>query len=191
MAMLYEYLTGPEFRNRVGGMIEAFTEMQEDLIKERRAVQAQLRKRERQLERALANITAFYGDLRGIGGKQLADLPQMTFTTPTLDAASIQDTQVEEEWGATRLSRTDTAGLSALLLKLLPEDGSALGNVTLRLQLSDSAMDKLGRDVSDEEYELCKSALLASGVVRKGKGRGGSLARIVAGHEGAAEELEG
>jgi hypothetical protein len=77
MQMLYEYLTGPEFRNRVGGFVEAFKEMQDDLEREKRAMQTLWKRRERQMQRARDNITAFYGDLQGIAGRQLQDLPSL------------------------------------------------------------------------------------------------------------------
>ncbi len=77
MQMLYEYLTGAEFKNRVGGFVEAFKEMQEDLEHERMAMQKLWKRRERQLLRARDNITAFYGDLQGIAGHKLGDLPAL------------------------------------------------------------------------------------------------------------------
>jgi hypothetical protein len=77
MQMLYEYLTGVEFRNRVGGFVEAFKEMQEDLDREKRAMMTLWKRRERQMQRARDNITAFYGDLQGIAGHKLGDLPEL------------------------------------------------------------------------------------------------------------------
>jgi hypothetical protein len=77
MHMLYEYLMGTEFRNRVGGLVEAFREMQEDLEREKRAMLNLWKRRERQMVRARDNITAFYGDLQGIAGKRLEDLPEL------------------------------------------------------------------------------------------------------------------
>lgn len=77
MQILYEYLTGAEFGNRVGGLIEAFKEMQDDLEREKRSMLTLWKKRERQMQRARDNITAFYGDLQGIAGRQLQDLPSL------------------------------------------------------------------------------------------------------------------
>jgi hypothetical protein len=53
MEVVYEYLTGPHFRQRVLAIVEAFTTMQDDLAKERRAIQSQWAKREKHLERVL------------------------------------------------------------------------------------------------------------------------------------------
>src|SRR5208337_4734018 len=74
MKMLYDYLTGAEFRNRVTGIVEAFVEMQQDLDREKRAMLTAWKRRERQMVRAGNNITAFYGDLQGIAGRQLGEL---------------------------------------------------------------------------------------------------------------------
>jgi len=75
--LLYEYLTGTEFCNRVGGLVEAFTEMQDDLEREKRAMLTTWKRREKQMQRARDNITAFYGDMQGIVGQKLEDLPAL------------------------------------------------------------------------------------------------------------------
>jgi hypothetical protein len=36
-----------------------------------------------------------------------------------------------------------------------------------------------GVEVTEQYYERCKGGLLARGLIRKGKGRGGSVARVV------------
>jgi hypothetical protein len=78
MQMLFDYLTGPEFRNRVEGLVEALAEMHDDLEKEKRAMLAIWKRRERQMDRARNNLTALYGDLRGISGRQLSELPLLS-----------------------------------------------------------------------------------------------------------------
>ena len=49
MGMVYEYLTGPRFRNRIEAMVEKFTDMQEDLDKERKTMTRLWAKREEQI----------------------------------------------------------------------------------------------------------------------------------------------
>ena len=49
--MVYQYLTGPRFRQRVEAIVEAFSSMQEDLDKERKVIMKQWSKREEQIER--------------------------------------------------------------------------------------------------------------------------------------------
>jgi hypothetical protein len=84
MQMLYEYMTGAECRNRIGGLVEALAEMHADLEREKRAMNAIWKKREKQMLRARDNLTAFYGDLRGIGGQKLEDLPQLELSPENL-----------------------------------------------------------------------------------------------------------
>ena len=91
MQMLFDYLTGTEFRNRFGGFVEAFKEMQDDLEKERRAMQTAWKRREKVLRRARDNITAFYGDLQGIAGRQLQDLPTLALEPPPAATADEDD----------------------------------------------------------------------------------------------------
>jgi hypothetical protein len=74
MEAVYEYLTGPHFRQRVQAIVEAFTTMQDDLAKERRAMQSQWAKREKQLERVLLATAGMYGDLQGIAGQSVKEI---------------------------------------------------------------------------------------------------------------------
>ena len=72
--MVYQYLTGPRFRQRVEAIVEAFSSMQEDLDKERKAIMKQWAKREEQIERVMNATVGMYGDLQGIAGKSLQEI---------------------------------------------------------------------------------------------------------------------
>lgn len=72
--MIYQYLTGPRFRHRVEAIVEAFSTMQEDLDKERKAIMKQWAKREEQIERVMGATVGMYGDLQGIAGKSLQEI---------------------------------------------------------------------------------------------------------------------
>ncbi|MES1999831.1 MAG: DUF2130 domain-containing protein [Pseudomonadota bacterium] len=72
--MVYQYLTGPRFRQRVEAIVEAFSTMQEDLDKERKAIMKQWAKREGQIERVMGATVGMYGDLQGIAGKSLQEI---------------------------------------------------------------------------------------------------------------------
>lgn len=90
MEHLYDYLAGPEFRHRVQGVVEAFVTLKKDLDAEKRAVQRIWAKREKQLERATANMSGLYGDLNGIIGATLLPIEEM-------ELQAITDTSVEAE----------------------------------------------------------------------------------------------
>jgi hypothetical protein len=73
-AVVYQYCTGPRFRQHMQAIVEAFASMQDDLNAEKRATQKQWAKREVQIERVIASTAALYGDLQGIVGRMLIDV---------------------------------------------------------------------------------------------------------------------
>ena len=72
MEVLYGYLTGIEFKQRVEAIVEAFTNMDEGLRKERLAFEKIWSEREKQIKKVIANTVGMYGDLSG-----LVALPQI------------------------------------------------------------------------------------------------------------------
>lgn len=74
MEMVYQYLTGPRFRQRVQAIVEAFSSMNEDLDKEKKAITKQWAKREEQIDRVMQATVGMYGDLQGIAGKSLQEI---------------------------------------------------------------------------------------------------------------------
>jgi hypothetical protein len=74
MEAIYNYLSGPEFRQRVEGIVEAFRAMKEDLEAEKRAMMRIWAKREKQIERVTTNTTGMYGDMQGIIGSTLPEI---------------------------------------------------------------------------------------------------------------------
>jgi len=89
--MIYQYLTGPRFRQRVEAIVEAFSTMQEDLDKERKAIMKQWAKREAQIDRVMGATVGMYGDLQGIAGKSLQEIEGLS-----LDALAAPRTDDEE-----------------------------------------------------------------------------------------------
>ena len=65
--MLYNYLTGPEFRHRVEAIASSFIEMRDDLEKEKRTINKNWAKRAKQLDVIIVNTSGMYGDLQGLG----------------------------------------------------------------------------------------------------------------------------
>jgi hypothetical protein len=74
MEMVYQYLTGPRFRHRIEAIVEKFTEMQEDLDKERKTMTRLWAKREGQIRTVIESTAGMYGDLQGIAGKTLQEI---------------------------------------------------------------------------------------------------------------------
>ena len=82
--LVYQYLTGQRFRQRVEAIVEAFSTMQEDLDKEKKAITKQWAKRGEQIERVMHATVGMYGDLQGIAVKSLPEIAALEF--PALDA---------------------------------------------------------------------------------------------------------
>ena len=78
MELVYNYLIGQEFYNRVAGIAEAFMTMRQDLEAEKRAYQRCWAKREKQLERVVVSTSGLYGDLQGIIGSTLPEIKGMS-----------------------------------------------------------------------------------------------------------------
>ncbi len=74
MELVYDYLTGPRFRQRVEAIVEKFDEMQSDLDKERKTMMKSWAKRETQITAVLDATAGMYGDLQGIAGKALKEI---------------------------------------------------------------------------------------------------------------------
>ena len=91
--MIYEYLTGPRFRHRVEAIVEAFSTMQQDLDKERKAIMKQWAKREAQIERVMGATVGMYGDLQGIAGKSLQEIEGLSL--PALDAPDSSEEEID------------------------------------------------------------------------------------------------
>jgi len=68
MQILYDYLTGNEFRQKIEAICESFGEMNADLLKDRKQALASFSKREKQILKVMENTAALYGDVRGIAG---------------------------------------------------------------------------------------------------------------------------
>jgi len=85
MELVYQYLTGPRFRQRVTAIIEKFEEMQSDLAKERTTMTKMWAKREGQIQAVLASTAGMYGDLQGIAGQAIETIDALDIsrlTTP-------------------------------------------------------------------------------------------------------------
>lgn len=74
---LFNYLTGPEFRNRVEAIMRVFIEMQAELNEEKRVTIRRWAKREKQLELVITNTSGMYGDLQGLLGTSLRPIPAL------------------------------------------------------------------------------------------------------------------
>ncbi len=74
---LYGYLVSPQFRHRIQDIVEAFSEMDDDLEKEKRAMTRIWSRREKLIERVKHGTVCMYGELEGIMGSEIPALPAL------------------------------------------------------------------------------------------------------------------
>ncbi|MFN9029723.1 MAG: hypothetical protein ACK54C_15095 [Betaproteobacteria bacterium] len=72
------------------------------------------------------------------------------------------------------MAKASADGLQDVILKLVPLDGSSVGNQTLYEQVRQGAK-AAGIAFADPAYEAARQRLIAAGTLTKGKGRGGSV----------------
>lgn len=89
--MVYQYLTGPRFRQRVEAIVEAFSSMQDDLDKERKVITKQWAKRQEQIERVMQGTIGMYGDLQGIAGKSLQEIEGLELEALNFEGDKLPD----------------------------------------------------------------------------------------------------
>jgi hypothetical protein len=80
MQMLYNYLTGVEFRGQVEAIAEGFLSMKNSITKERIQMEKMWKEREKQLEKVLLNTSGLYGSVKGIAGASVGDIPLLDGT---------------------------------------------------------------------------------------------------------------
>ena len=68
MSMLYDFLTSHEFKLQIEAIVEGFTQMKGDLDREKRLIQGNWKKREKQIDKVLINTNYMYNSMRGIAG---------------------------------------------------------------------------------------------------------------------------
>ncbi len=84
MELLYQYLAGTQFKQKIEGIVEAFSTMQAQISVERRAMEKQWKEREKQIERVMKNTTGLYGDMQGIIGGSIPRIAALELDAPVL-----------------------------------------------------------------------------------------------------------
>jgi len=77
MTMLYDYLTGNEFRHQIEAISEGFMSMKSEIIRERVAMERIWKEREKQIEKVLINTVGMYGSIKGIAGSAISDIKSL------------------------------------------------------------------------------------------------------------------
>ena len=75
MQMLYNYLTGLEFRQHIEAIVEGFVSMRDSITRERAQMERIWKEREKQLDKVLINTSGMYGSVKGIAGASVQNIP--------------------------------------------------------------------------------------------------------------------
>ena len=91
MELIYQYLTGPHFRQRIEAIVERFSDMQTDLERERKAMTRLRAKREGQIRGVIESTVGMYGDLQGIAGTTLEEIGSLVQIARRIEARRKRD----------------------------------------------------------------------------------------------------
>lgn len=80
MHLLYDYLTGNEFRQNIETIVEGFLSMKNSIARERIQMEKLWKEREKQLEKVLISTSGMYGSIKGIAGASIGDIPLLDDT---------------------------------------------------------------------------------------------------------------
>lgn len=91
MEVVYNYLSGSDFKQKVEAIVETFKDMKDDLEKEKKAFTKHCAKRQKQLELVIANTAGMYGDIHGIIGKSLPEIKLLEIDSENEDDDIVLD----------------------------------------------------------------------------------------------------
>lgn len=91
MSLLYNYLTSSEFNMQFNTIVDGFVNMQEELDKEKRSIQAAWRRRQKIIDGVISNTTEIYGSLQGIAGNSIGHIKSLEYD---VDEDEIEDNAI-------------------------------------------------------------------------------------------------
>jgi len=83
MDILYKYIFGIEFKQRIEAIVDNFRNMKTDLDKEKTAMEKIWAKREKQIQNVLSTTAGMYGDLEGIVGNSIPEIKNLELKSLT------------------------------------------------------------------------------------------------------------
>jgi hypothetical protein len=85
LADLHDYLISANFKSRIEAVVETFISMKKDLEREKRAYEGIWRKRERQIDKIISNISYMAGDMDGIVDSNILQIKSLELPALTDD----------------------------------------------------------------------------------------------------------
>ena len=90
-SLIYNYVTGHEFRQEMESIVGTFMKLQDDLDSEIRQHQTQWKKREKELSILVKSTSNIYGSLKGIAGNSIKRIE-------SLDIPKIESNNWKNHW---------------------------------------------------------------------------------------------
>ena len=91
--LIYDYLTGQEFRNRVEAVLRAFIGMRNSITQQRRSMEKHWAAQEKHVEAVVRNLSGMSGEIEVLAGK---DLPALKLLGTSSDSVDGEDSKEEE-----------------------------------------------------------------------------------------------
>jgi len=80
MGMLYDFLTGSEFRMQIEAIVEGFSQLKSDLEREKNSMRGLWKRREKQIDRVMLNTNFMYNSIKGIAGSAVPNISLLELT---------------------------------------------------------------------------------------------------------------
>ena len=77
MEELYQYLTGTDFKHRIESIAESFTNLQDDIEKEKRWFNTKWARQEKELRKIVDSTQGMYGELQAVTGRGLKQISSL------------------------------------------------------------------------------------------------------------------
>ncbi len=85
MQLLYNYLTGNEFRGQMEAIVEGFMSLRQGIMKEKIQMEKIWKEREKQLEKVLLSTSGMFGAVKGIAGASVGHIPLLEGDNNVID----------------------------------------------------------------------------------------------------------
>lgn len=97
MSLMYDFLTSEEFKNHIKDIADAFIDMENDLDREKRAMEGLWKKREKQNQKVLSNLNLMFSSIKGIAGNSIGTITALELPTHEQDDGDSNGTEKETD----------------------------------------------------------------------------------------------
>jgi hypothetical protein len=163
-ALLYDFVTGMDFRNRVLTMMQIYTNMRKTLAKERTAMEKLWSIRESQLNLLAGHTSHVVSTIETTTGRRL-ERDGLAMLQDAIDDFQADFADIEVDVQPALTAQPVTEEQKQHFLSTLEAASGKSSNTSLRAALG----------WNESLYESVKVTLIADGSIASGKGRGGSV----------------